>query len=318
MKYTIKKIINLNDINEIYSKFLQYSEQNNLFCSEEILKFFFNSLDLYIILKNDKIKSFIYLYKNKFGELISEPFIYSGIINQPRFSMKNSRYNNEVFKINNLIVNEILSNYKSININLPLNFTDTRPFLWFNYNETKKRKFTVTPRYTSLINLSYKDKDSIFNEIDDVKRRDIRKGLIDKNYEVSHKINLNLIKKFYVETMNKNNGDFDKFSFERIFEFIATQVKKDKIIQSTTYFKGKPLYSVLFLINDLFGTYLYGCGDLKIKDRLAGSLALWKAIDLSIDKKLKLIDLEGINSPSRGEYKLYFGGNIECYYHIKM
>ena len=57
---------------------------------------------------------------------------------------------------------------------------------------------------------------------------------------------------------------------------------------------------------------------MKTKDRYAGSLALWKAIEQSINKKLNFIDLEGINSPLRGEYKLNFGGNIKPYYNIKI
>ena len=42
--------------------------------------------------------------------------------------MKNVRYNNEVFRINELIVNEIFSLYNNLNLNLPLNFLDIRPF----------------------------------------------------------------------------------------------------------------------------------------------------------------------------------------------
>ena len=84
----------------------------------------------------------------------------------------------------------------------------------------------------------------------------------------------------------------------------------------TTYFNDKPLYSVLFLNDDISSCYLYGSGNIEIKNRYAGSLALWKAIEQSIDKKLSFIDLEGINSPLRGEYKICFGGNIENYFNI--
>ena len=116
MKYNIKKISDKNEIDNIYSNFIKLSSQKNVFCSKEILNFFFNDLDLYTICKNDKIKSFVYLFKDKNNFAISEPFIYSGIVNHPKLNMKNSRYNNEVFKINELIINEIFSTYKNINI----------------------------------------------------------------------------------------------------------------------------------------------------------------------------------------------------------
>lgn len=316
LKYNIKKISNKEEINSIYSNFIKFSPQKNFFCSKEILEFFFNDLDLYTVSKNDQIKSFIYLIKDKNNFIISEPFIYSGIINHPKLNMKNARYNNEVFKLNELIVNEIFSNYENININLPINFLDTRPFLWFNYGEESKKKFQVNPCYTSIINIKLKEQSDVFNEIDDVKKRDIKKVLNDKDYKVSNKINLNLIKTFYEDTMKKNKGSFNNYAFNKIFDFLGNQVNENKVIQSTTYYLDKPIYSVLFLNDDVSSCYLYGSGDVEIKNRYAGSLALWKAIEQSIDKQLHFVDLEGINSPHRGEYKLNFGGNVESYFNI--
>ncbi len=316
MKYNIKKISNKSEVGNIYTSFINFSPQKNIFCSKEILEYFFNDLDLYIVNKNDRIKSFIYLLKDENNFIISEPFIYSGIINHPKLNMKNSRYNNEVFKLNELIVKEIFTNYDKININLPINFLDTRPFLWFNYSGENKKKFQVSPCYTSIINIKSRTHAEIFNEIDDVKKRDIKKVLHDSKYKVSFEFNLGLIKKFYEKTMEKNRGNFNINSFNKIFEFIKTQIENNKVIQATTYYFEKPLYSVLFLNDDNSSCYLYGSGDVEIKNRYAGSLALWKAIEQSIDKQLSFIDLEGINSPHRGEYKLNFGGNIQSYYNI--
>ena len=88
MKYNIKKISNENEVDDIYLNFIKFSSQKNIFCSKEILKYFFVNLDLYTICKNDRIKSFVYLYKDKNEIVSSEPFIYSGIINHPQLNMK--------------------------------------------------------------------------------------------------------------------------------------------------------------------------------------------------------------------------------------
>ena len=316
MKYNIKRIDNKNEIDNIYSKFIRFSPQRNIFCTNEILKFFFEDLDLFIVSKSDEIKSFIYLLKDLNGTITSDPFIYSGIINHPKLFMKNARYNNEVFKINELIIKEIFSKYKNLNINLPIKFIDVRPFLWFNYGKKNVKRFQVIPRFTSIINIESKNIETIFNEIDDVKRRDINKALKDENYKVSSEINLNLMKIFYQDTMKKNDGTFDEIALNKIFEFINLEAKLNRVIQITIYFNEDPLYSVILLHDDITSCYLYGAGNVNIKNRYAGSLALWHAIKHSSNKKLKYIDLEGINSPFRGEYKLSFGGNIESYYRI--
>ena len=118
--------------------------------------------------------------------------------------------------------------------------------------------------------------------------------------------------------MRKNKGVFNYSAFKKIFNFIEIQSKEGRIIQSTTYYLDKPLYSVLFLNDDNSSCYLYGSGDINTKNRYAGSLSLWKAIEQSIEKKLSYIDLEGINSPLRGEYKLNFGGNIQVYFNVNI
>ena len=316
MKYSIKKITKIDEIDFIYSNFIKYSPQKNIFCSKEILKFFFEDLELFLVLKKDKIKSFIYLLRDLNGSIIADPFIYSGIINHPKLLMKNARYNNEVFKINELIVKEIFSNYENLNINLPLNFKDIRPFLWFNYDKKDEKRFEIFPRYTSIIDLHSKDTEAIFSEIDDVKRRDIKKALSNEDYKVSAEVNLNLMKRFYIETMQKNKGNFDRVALNKIFEFMHIQAKVNKLIQATTYFQEKPIYSVLLLHDETTSCYLYGAGEVGVKNRYAGSLALWSAIEVSLKKNLLFVDLEGINSPYRGEYKLNFGGNIESYFKV--
>ena len=73
---------------------------------------------------------------------------------------------------------------------------------------------------------------------------------------------------------------------------------------------------MLFLHDEITSCYLYGAGEVGVKNRYAGSLALWSAIEVSLKKDLLFIDLEGINSPYRGEYKLYFGGNIQSYFKV--
>ena len=88
LKYKIKKISNQSEVEDVYLKIIRYSPQKNVFCSKEILTYFFNDLDMYTVSKNDQIKSFVYLIRDEDNKVISEPFIYSGIINHPKLLMK--------------------------------------------------------------------------------------------------------------------------------------------------------------------------------------------------------------------------------------
>ena len=61
-----------------------------------------------------------------------------------------------------------------------------------------------------------------------------------------------------------------------------------------------------------------GLWDPDIRDRIGGTYSLWKAIERCHSEKINLIDLEGVNSPQRGSFKLNFGGVIKNYFKIKI
>ena len=63
--------------------------------------------------------------------------------------------------------------------------------------------------------------------------------------------------------------------------------------------------------------YIFGANDPAKRDGHSGTNVLWDAFyDLS---KLGIneVDVEGVNSPHRGWFKLSFGGNIIPYYEMK-
>ena len=47
-------------------------------------------------------------------------------------------------------------------------------------------------------------------------------------------------------------------------------------------------------------------------------MVLWDGFELLRLSGVSEIDLEGMNSPSRGYFKLSFGGDIIPYYHLKL
>ena len=62
--------------------------------------------------------------------------------------------------------------------------------------------------------------------------------------------------------------------------------------------------------------YIFGANDPAKRNGHTGTNVLWEAFyDLS-KMGINEVDLEGINSPKRGWFKLSFGGNIRPYYEI--
>ena len=310
------KYSKLNDLDN-WDNFELSSPQSSIFSRKQAILTYKKNLDLYSITKGQEIKSIIYLFKEN-KKIVGTPLIYSGILFQPQNKQKNCRYLAEKFKLNEIFINEILSSYKNINFNLHFNVEDIRPFLWFNYNETNKPKFEIEVRYTSLLSLLDKSLDNIFRNLDDVKQRDIKKIKKNQKYKINHNFDLELLKNLYFKTMRRNNKGFVDKNFDKMVLFLEKIHQSGNAFQTNLTFENKTIYSNLFTYHNNTACYLFGAGDPDIRDRIGGTYSLWKAIERCHSEKINLIDLEGVNSPQRGSFKLNFGGVIKNYFKIKI
>jgi len=311
-KYKVSKLKDLKN----WENFEKNSPQSSIFSSIEAIEHFEKNLDLYSIYKGEELKALVYIYLNR-KRVVPEPLIYSGILFYPKNNQKECRYLAEKFSITEETINKIFINYEEIELNLHYSVEDLRPFQWFNYHETNKPKYTTDIRYTSLINLIDKKKDEIFANLDDVKQRDIKKCESNSKYSFNYNNNLSLMKKFYVDTMKKNNGEFSNSELEKMLNFMDKLIKKNKAFQTNILLNNKIIYSTFLSLHNKTACYLYGAGDVETKERLAGTYCLWKSLEKCIDENVNCLDLEGINSPRRGSFKLSFGGKIKNYFTLK-
>ena len=313
-KYKISKISDY----DLWNKFEVNSPQSSIYSSIESIQTFKKNLDLFSISKGEEIKCIIYLYVEEKKIITSTPLIYSGILFEPQKKQKKSRYLLEKFKLTEIFINEILNQYKAIDINLHYNVEDIRPFLWFNYHEPNKPKFKTEVKYTSLINLKNKSLEDLFKDLDDVKQRDIRKVIKDNNYKINYDFDLDILKKLYIKTMKKNNPNFSDKNFDKILSFLEKIFLSKKAFQTNLFFENKIIYCNFFSYYNNIACYLFGAGDVDVKERLGGTYSLWKSIEKCHSKKVSCIDLEGVNSPQRGSFKINFGGDLSNYYKIML
>ena len=71
-----------------------------------------------------------------------------------------------------------------------------------------------------------------------------------------------------------------------------------------------------FAIDHIRAYYLFGASDSNLRDSHTGTAVLWDSFAKLNHYGVNEVDLEGVNSPDRGWFKLSFGGDIVPYYHI--
>jgi hypothetical protein len=80
---------------------------------------------------------------------------------------------------------------------------------------------------------------------------------------------------------------------------------------------GKVIYVTVYAWDKKRAYYMFGAGHPDINEPWQGTLANWEAfIDLATRIGVPEVDMEGVNSPARGWFKLGFGGDLRPYYHV--
>ena len=79
------------------------------------------------------------------------------------------------------------------------------------------------------------------------------------------------------------------------------------------------LYCVMYGWDTKRAYYLFGAGSDARSAPWQGTLAHWAAFQhLAQEHGVREVDLEGVNSPQRGWFKLSFGGDLRPYYRLRL
>lgn len=306
-----------------WDNFINKSENKNFLCLAKIINSSKCSAKKYFIYKaNEIIASFhLYLEKNK---IVSGDQIYTPICYKFNNNANQSSASYNKFLINEKYINFIFENFDNGEITFDYFMEDLRPFLWLNFNSIKEKLRITDVKYTTVLNLSNLNKNISFNNFED---SDLYKSFsrsIKQQYKISKKDNFeieesnnfkyaNLILEKTFERQKKNN-QINLSTYEKNYD----NFKKDNQIKLFYCLKKNKIISfTLFGIIDDSAKYLHGGRliddnkDNSLTFNMLSSIIKLKRSDVNI------LDLEGINSPNRGFWKIGFGGKMKPYYKIK-
>ena len=73
-----------------------------------------------------------------------------------------------------------------------------------------------------------------------------------------------------------------------------------------------------FAIDKKRAYYIFGANSPVARESQTGTMVLWDGFEILRRLGVKYVDLEGVNSPKRGYFKLSFGGELCPYYIISL
>jgi len=321
-EYRLEKI----SISDEWDNFVSASENGTIFSSSNYLLALNAKPVAYYCYKKQAIKAGIVLIEQDKGDSIiyHDYVIYNGIIfNNPLKEQNNAQINSERFRISTFIAEELAKIYDTVHLTFHPSIVDIRPFLWVNYG-TELPRYRISVRYTSYLNIENfhqaenLEDINIYNEASYSRRQEIRYG-IKKNVITREEFDSQRFIQLYFKTMKRQEIAVPNKTIEEM-KFLITSLFEAKLCRMFVSYTSQeePGSMAIFAIDNKRAYFLFGGNDPKMRNAHTGTMVLWDAFKFLSKAGVKEIDLEGINSPQRGWFKMSFGGNTIPYFNLTL
>ena len=314
---------------EKWNQIMSESPQFTIFTDIRYLDAVGRKYKNYFVFKGDQIRAgvSVILTEDESGCEIDDLVIYNGIMFLPVSDKKTVRKRFEEFEITEFVIEEFDKRFNKIEMSLNPFFEDLRLFLWHNYHSLDQRdKFMVNLKYTSFLDISelkdaqYPEKTNRFKEMEAIRQRNIKEA---REKRVITKVSkqpdyIFIFLDFYKDLIAKQGKVVSDSKLNRMNNLILQLCHKDLADIFITGKEKEIYYITIFCWDKYRSYYLFGAGNPMINLRFKGTLCFWDAfIYLAKQRNIKIVDMEGVNSPQRGWFKLSFGGNLKKYFQVK-
>ena len=309
-----------------WDDFIEASPQGTIFSHSDYLNALGKEYSLFYVYTGREICAALALVlsENRDGYALDDLVIYNGIMYSKKLSERKltSRYS-EQFRIAEYIIEQLGRKNSKIEMALSPYYEDMRPFLWYNYHaENVRHKFSIDLRYTcyldiqGLANESFEEELNEFRELEELRRRNVRQARRAEVVLVEEERIFELLL-FYKENLIRQGQIVSETKLQRmqiIIERLLLQKKAHIFAVKTN--KNEVAVVNVYVYDKKRAYYLFGAGNSEIREHYCGTIAFWDAFKVLAKHGITEVDMEGVNSPKRGQFKMGFGGRLIPYYQV--
>ena len=306
---------------ELWDQFVDESPQNSIFCKTQFLDALCVGYQTYFLLKDAKpILGVIFIDEGVNGE--RTPFtgnLYQGLLFT---ALKKSSIQSGIasnLKVVESLLEIVKDSYQSIELCLHHSFIDLRAFQWFNYHAPIKGRFDVDIRYTGVIYLDESNDFSRYLDVIRSSRKQDYKNSIKNGFLVKECHSSSVFLDLYKKTFARQKLKADEVFMQTASRVIDAAIKGSfgRLCVSYTN-EGIPASASFFIYDNENAYYLLGATDPAFRNYGVGTHAILENIRYIFEeKKIYKVDMLGINSPNRGDYKTSFNATLHPYYTVR-
>ncbi len=227
------------------------------------------------------------------------------------------------FEICAFVAAALAQRFTRIELPLAPQLSDMRPFLWHAYHGGKAQQYRLDLRYTSYVDIAglsrlapeAAEASACFESMETVRRYSVREARR-KGGSVQVVRDGEALIGFYRALMQAQGEPAPEPKLAAMQRVMAALVARGQGAMFQVHdADGSLLYCVFYGWDRHRAYYLYGAGHPERSTPWQGTLAHWHAFGhLAREHGVTEVDLEGVNSPQRGWFKLGFGGSLQPYH----
>jgi len=311
-----------------WDAFVDRSPDGTIFSESVYLAAVRHEADCWYVVKGDQVKAGVLMLKARDGSgfELDDDVIYGGLMFAPvdeKWKQNRSQILSIRYQITEFTVAELTARAKKVQIALAPGIDDIRPFLWHCYHDPDPaHHFYHDLRYTSVLRI-----DSIlqtaelatpeFQALGSSRKQEIRYARKDN---VKAEMTDNVDEFLEISSLAAGAQGRDFADRRRAMKpIIENLLAKRRGILFGVFDSGRRMISgAYFCFDGKRAYYLYGANHPELRDRYSGTIVLWDAFLHLRRMGYREIDLEGINSPKRGWFKMSFGGELRTYHQLTL
>jgi hypothetical protein len=309
---------------DVWDAFVGASPDATVFIASNYLGHTGCRLGLYRCYNAAELRAVVAVVESSDGTsaILDDLVIYSGIcFGAPTSGQGRAQRISERHEIASFIVAELADRYQAVEFALAPSIDDIRPFLWHNYGQDSGR-FSVDVRYTSYLSIAdfagatrLEDIEA-YRQATGARRQQIRYARRD-GVTTEEFRNVSVFIDFYRMTMERQGEAVASHTLDRMTALVEALLGNGsaRMFSSRTA-DGRPGSVAVYAFDPRRAYYLFGASDPALRDTATGTAILWDSFTALAAAGVAEVDLEGVNSPRRGWFKLSFGGALVPYYQV--
>lgn len=311
-------------LDEAWDGFVRSSPDGTVFITSNYLAHIGRRLGLYHCYNVNELRAVVAVVESMDGAsaILDDLVIYSGIcFGAPTHGQNRAQQNSERHEIAFFIAAALADRYQRVEFALAPTIGDVRPFLWHNYGQEQGR-YSVDVRYTSYLDISDFASAPTLEDIEAYKqatgarRQQIRyarrDGIITEEFS-----DVGLFVDFYRRTMERQGENVGLNMLDRMAALVAALLETGSARMFVSKTRDQIAGSAaVYAFDHHRAYYLFGASNPDLRDSPTGTAVLWDAFGALAATGIPQVDLEGVNSPRRGWFKMSFGGELRPYYQI--